>query len=54
MADPNCKTCDGTGECPDCNGTGLDEYEEECLACDGTGKCDCDRPLEEVSNGTKH
>ncbi len=33
-ADPNCKTCGGSGECHWCQGTG------KCYWCKGTGNCD--------------
>ena len=31
-----CSSCDGTGACKKCKGTGLDN---ECTACNGTGIC---------------
>jgi hypothetical protein len=43
-----CKTCNGTGKCPKCEGTGerdsaLGKGSVHCTACRGTGKCpDCD------------
>lgn len=45
-----CETCEGSGECMDCDGTGEHECEHarcydrhDCHDCDGTGKCpDCD------------
>lgn len=39
-----CENCDGTGECPMCNGLGLDEdNDEECGCCFGECTCpECD------------
>lgn len=44
-----CATCDGDGDCEDCDGTGMtdpdgdeDDEENRCRSCDGKGKCgDC-------------
>ena len=37
-----CQTCEGSGKCVTCNGTGEDVEEHVCLGCRGDGKCpDC-------------
>ena len=47
--DPACRTCNDTGECFTCGGTGLwyrgTIEEEECSSCGGHGHCpDCLHP----------
>ena len=42
-----CGWCDGTGECPDCEG-GVDDYSDPCPACAGGGDCPVCEGLGEV------
>lgn len=47
-----CETCEGSGDCQDCDGEGMHECdhrncweEHECSTCRGTGECrDCQTP----------
>ena len=34
----DCYICEGSGDCPECGGTGTIDGEP-CAACDGTGTC---------------
>ncbi|MDD5276760.1 MAG: hypothetical protein PHR16_11860 [Methylovulum sp.] len=35
-----CDNCNGIGQCPMCNGTGIDsELDERCGCCFGSGEC---------------
>lgn len=41
-----CDACEGTGDCPDCDGRGIHEcqrrhcwHDHECPSCDGSGEC---------------
>lgn len=34
-----CQTCEGSGKCTGCNGTGKDADGEDCEQCEGKGKC---------------
>ena len=36
----DCSTCEGTGVCPDCGGTGCDDKYGICSYCNGDGICD--------------
>jgi DnaJ-class molecular chaperone len=41
----NCSSCEGSGKCYYCNGTGITHWEdpekpdEDCYTCKGTGNC---------------
>lgn len=38
------------GECIECDGSGVDEYEEECYSCDGTGDKSWEEFVEEAES----
>ncbi len=58
MPDEPCETCNGTGVCPSCTGSGTENLERDCPTCgivsalpcedcDASGECqDCDGPPE--------